>query len=156
MNPIKPKGVETMIDIVDHFRDEQFEILEGWYPIERHYKEKIEKYSNVTITKHSNDMRKIYDRTKILLVPSICNEGFGRVIIEANINEIPVIASDVGGIKEAIGEKQILIKDYMNSQAFVQALEGLLSSKTLFKKLQGHALENSYRFSKSNLLDILF
>ncbi len=67
VNPIKPKGVETMIDIVDHFRDEQFEILEGWYPIERHYKEKIEKYSNVTITKHSNDMRKIYDRTKFYL-----------------------------------------------------------------------------------------
>lgn len=46
---------------------------------------------------------------KILLVPSQWEEAFGRVAIEGMVNSIPVIGSDVGGLKESIGNGGILL-----------------------------------------------
>jgi glycosyltransferase involved in cell wall biosynthesis len=41
--------------------------------------------------------------TKLLLVPSVWAEPFGRVAVEAMINGIPAIVSDRGGLPEAVG-----------------------------------------------------
>lgn len=40
--------------------------------------------------------------TKILLVPSICDEAFARVVVEALINGIPPLVSDRGGLPHAV------------------------------------------------------
>lgn len=45
--------------------------------------------------------RDIWDRVKVLLVPSVCNEAWGAVVTEAQLRGIPVIASNAGGIPEA-------------------------------------------------------
>jgi glycosyltransferase involved in cell wall biosynthesis len=40
--------------------------------------------------------------TKILLVPSLCDEAFARVAVEALINGIPPLVSDRGGLRQAV------------------------------------------------------
>jgi glycosyltransferase involved in cell wall biosynthesis len=40
--------------------------------------------------------------TKILLVPSLCDDAFARVAVEALINGIPPIVSDRGGSPQAV------------------------------------------------------
>lgn len=55
---------------------------------------------NVTVLPWEPDMRKVYDRTKILLVPSLVEESYCRVVAEGLANGIPVIANRVGGIRE--------------------------------------------------------
>ncbi|MFC4987848.1 glycosyltransferase [Saliphagus infecundisoli] len=46
----------------------------------------------------------------VFLLPSL-EEGFGRVLLEAQASELPVVASDVGGIPEAVspGDSALLV-----------------------------------------------
>jgi len=54
---------------------------------------------NVTVVDHSSDVKAIYRKTRILLVPSRY-ESWGRVATEAMINGIPVIACPTQGLLE--------------------------------------------------------
>lgn len=46
----------------------------------------------------------------MLLVPSLCEEAFGRVVIEAQLNCIPVLYHDIGGLREAAGQSAVSIE----------------------------------------------
>ena len=48
--------------------------------------------------------RDIYALTRILLVPSLFDEPFGRVAAEAMLNGIPPLVSDRGGLPETVGQ----------------------------------------------------
>lgn len=65
---------------------------------------------NVKITPNTPDMRPIYARSKLLLVPSFWWDSGPRVIPEALANGIPVITSDYGGCPEVIGTGGFKIK----------------------------------------------
>jgi glycosyltransferase involved in cell wall biosynthesis len=64
----------------------------------------------VEFTGFQRDMNKVYPSIDLLVVPS-SRETFGNVAIEAAAHEVPVIASDVGGLAEAVadGETGILV-----------------------------------------------
>jgi glycosyltransferase involved in cell wall biosynthesis len=47
----------------------------------------------------SNEFLKVID---VLIVPSLMNEAFGRIILEAYSNGVPVIGSNMGGMPEII------------------------------------------------------
>jgi glycosyltransferase involved in cell wall biosynthesis len=64
---------------------------------------------NLTCLGHISEMRKFYGQIDLLLVPSLLEDAFPRVILEAAGNGIPVIATRVGGIPEALGGSGILI-----------------------------------------------
>lgn len=50
----------------------------------------------------SEELSKEFSKNDVLIIPSMWDEPFGRVVIEANINGLPVIGSDRGGIKEIL------------------------------------------------------
>jgi len=56
---------------------------------------------NVTVLEPSENIDKIFQQTRILLVPSLWGEAFGLVVVEAMLRGIPVLASNVGGLIEA-------------------------------------------------------
>jgi glycosyltransferase involved in cell wall biosynthesis len=61
-------------------------------------------FPNVTVIGHQRNMKPVYAATKALLLPSTWHESGARVIAEALINEIPVLASRTGGSEELVGE----------------------------------------------------
>lgn len=65
---------------------------------------------NVKVVPWVQDINAIYDETRILLVPSLWEESFGMVIAEAMACGIPVIANDVGGVREALNGAGLLVK----------------------------------------------
>ena len=62
---------------------------------------KSKKINNLEILKSQYNLKEFYKKIDLLIVPSI-REPFGNVIIEAGINMVPVIASNVDGIPEII------------------------------------------------------
>jgi len=63
---------------------------------------------NVTLVADTPDMRDVYRRTRILLVPSSV-ESWGRVAIEAAASGIPTIAHPTPGLLESIGPTGIFV-----------------------------------------------
>lgn len=64
--------------------------------------------SNIIVTPNSSDMATIYSRAKVLFVPSLWWESGARVIAEAQLNGIPVVATNRGGNPEMVGSGGIL------------------------------------------------
>jgi glycosyltransferase involved in cell wall biosynthesis len=56
---------------------------------------------NVTLLPATDNIDEIFARTRILLVPSLWAEAWGRVVPEAMLRGIPVMAANVGGLPEA-------------------------------------------------------
>ena len=50
----------------------------------------------------SEELKKVYLTCDVLIAPSVWDEPFGRIVIEANQYGLPVIGSDRGGIKEIL------------------------------------------------------
>ena len=150
-NPIKSKGIDIVLQLAKMFPDEMFEIKETWKHSTICASERALLGKNVVIGKIECSNSDIYKHCKLLLIPSQEVEGYGRGIIEANINKIPIIASNIGGIPEAAGVKQYLIDDYRSLEAWQYWLEKILRANVYSKKCVD-ALNNSLlaseRYSK--------
>jgi glycosyltransferase involved in cell wall biosynthesis len=58
---------------------------------------------SITLLPKQESMTQVYANTSVLLMPSLWFEGAGRILIEANANGIPVLATNRGGIPETLG-----------------------------------------------------
>jgi len=66
-----------------------------------------------------------FKKIDILVVPSLWNEPFGRVVLESFINKTPVLASNVGGISELMSiNKNFLFET--NQESLTQQIERIL------------------------------
>lgn len=76
----------------------------GSGPLERRVKEMVSKLSNVEFIGgiDSEKLPVYYSGSDLLIVPSVHEEGFGRVILESLACGIPVIGSKRGAIPEAM------------------------------------------------------
>ncbi len=106
VNPHPVKGVDLAFEIAALCPEIPFCFVEGW-PMNREETAALEKrvaaQVNVHLEPRTHDMRQIYQATHTLLVPSQWEEAWGRVVTEAQFSGIPVLASDRGGLPEAVG-----------------------------------------------------
>jgi glycosyltransferase involved in cell wall biosynthesis len=63
----------------------------------------------VVVLPQQEKMATVYANTRVLLAPSFWFESSGRVLIEANANGIPVLATNRGGIPETLGDAGCLL-----------------------------------------------
>lgn len=59
---------------------------------------------NVRLNPPQRSNAALYRRSRLIFAPSQWEETWGRVVTEAQVNGIPAIASDRGGLPEAVGE----------------------------------------------------
>jgi glycosyltransferase involved in cell wall biosynthesis len=90
-------------------------------------------------------MREVYRETALLLAPSQWNEAFGRVLLEAQVSGIPVVASRVGGIPEALHSGAILLPPSESPARWAEAVEGVLSDPAACQRLSEAARANVTR-----------
>jgi len=67
-------------------------------------------FPNVRVIGHQKNMKPVYGATRALLLPSVWHESGARVIAEALINGIPVLASDTGGSAELVGQGGVIFQ----------------------------------------------
>ena len=107
INPHRVKGIDTFLEIARRLPNEKFLLVESWTlgntELET-LKSKLASLANVSFLRRVPDVQEIYRQTKLLIVPSVWEEAFGRVVIEAQSCKIPVIVSQRGGLPEAVGD----------------------------------------------------
>lgn len=95
----------------------------------------------VSVADHTDNIAAVYAVSKVVVAPSLWHESWGRVVTEANFNDIPVLGSNNGGIPEAmayvggicVDPPASSSKDYLcmptdeEIAPWVEALEKLLS-----------------------------
>lgn len=87
---------------------------------------KVKIIDNVLFLPHAPDNVGYLYIANILLIPSIWQESFGRVAVEAGLTGIQVVASKVGGLPESCNSNAILIENYNNPKEWIKVLREYL------------------------------
>jgi glycosyltransferase involved in cell wall biosynthesis len=101
INPSGIKGIDVFFEMAKRLTNVSFAAVPTWSTKVEDI-DRLKQLNNITILEPDDDIDNIYKRTRILLVPSLWHESFGQVVVEAMLRGIPVIASDIGGLPEAI------------------------------------------------------
>jgi glycosyltransferase involved in cell wall biosynthesis len=95
----------------------------------------------VTIFPFTENIWSIYDSIDIVVVPSTEPESFGLVATEAMLSKKPVIASNIGGLKEIVVDNETgFLFNHKNVVDLQRKIELLVQDNELRKKMgeKGH------------------
>ena len=100
INPCAVKGISIFLALAARFPKATFSALPGWGTTAQD-RRALAALPNVSLLRNSKNIDDVLARTSVLLMPPLWLEGFGLIVVEAMLREIPVIASDSGGLVEA-------------------------------------------------------
>lgn len=84
---------------------------------------------------------------RVAAVPSL-EEGFGLVALESQALGVPVVASDIGGLRDIVThESSGLLVEAQNASALAHALLRVLGDDTLHRRLSATGERDAQRFS---------
>lgn len=103
INLNEAKGGALFWQIAEALPEYKFLGVKGSYGVQW-----LKELDNVEVVDNGTDMREVYKRTEILLMPSQY-ESWGRTATEAAASGIPVICTDTPGLRENLGESGIYL-----------------------------------------------
>ena len=103
---ISAKGVKLLVEVAKGLKEIDFVFI-GDGPLSNWMEKQDSKMRNIHyLGKVDNyDLPRYYSAADLLCVPSLCEEGYARVIAEAVSSGTPAIGSNRAGISEAIDKK---------------------------------------------------
>ena len=150
INPVAEKGVDLALQIAALCPDIPFVFVVGW-PLglkgSRQLRSQLRKTPNVRLQKSTYDIRTVHQKTRILLVPTslLWEETWGRVASEAQINGIPVVASNHGALPESVGTGGILLDYKRPAEEWASVIRRLWSDDNYHSEISRGALAYSKR-----------
>jgi glycosyltransferase involved in cell wall biosynthesis len=152
VNPHPFKGRHIALEVARLCPEIPFSVIEAWPLSTALRQELVQKLSvlpNASLSPPQKNMRNVYGRCKILLVPSVWEETYGRVVTEAQISGIPVVASRRGGLPEAVGPGGILLDPDGPIEDWVTAVRKLWLDDQYYAELSAAALAYAERDENS-------
>lgn len=148
VNPVPAKGSEIAFALAESRPDLRFLFVAGW-PVgaaeDRARQARARRAGNIVWQASVQDMRRIYRRTRLLLAPSQWEEAWGRVVSEAQISAIPALASNRGGLPEAVGPGGVLVDHDAPIDAWRAALAGIVDDDTTYARYSAAAAGHAAR-----------
>ncbi len=148
VNPTGVKGLQIALHLARKRPGVSFEFVESW-PLDRSdwsaLKSATADLPNIRLLRRTADMRAIYSRARLLLVPSQWEEPWGRVAGEAHLSGIPVLASRIGGLPEAVGPGGVLVSPHDSPETWEREFAALWDDPDAYRRCADAALAYARR-----------
>lgn len=124
---------------------------------EEHYKKLVEKLGIQNKVEFigfisPDQLRVLYQDASLFVLPSYA-ESFPTTILEAMLCGTPIVATDVGGVAEQVGDSGILVSPG-NVEELTHAIERVLDDLDRYKRLSIQASESiAARFSLQKMIE---
>ncbi|GAA0240778.1 glycosyltransferase family 4 protein [Cryptosporangium japonicum] len=100
VNPCGVKGLDVLLGLADAEPDVPFLAVPTW-GTDAAERAALARRPSIEIAAPVDDIADLLARTRVLLMPSLWDETFGYTAVEAMLHGVPVLAADVGGLREA-------------------------------------------------------
>ncbi|MBU1032296.1 glycosyltransferase family 4 protein [Patescibacteria group bacterium] len=154
---IEEKGIKFLLESASSWNKKINLLIVGSGPMEEYVREQTKKLENVSFIGKVDqaDIRLYYSAADCIIVPSVSEEGFGRVIIESLACQTPVVASARGAIPEAM-DKTVGRFIEATPENIKDELNYLYGNPSVLKKLADKARKFvERRYSESNVQTII-
>jgi glycosyltransferase involved in cell wall biosynthesis len=101
VNPCAVKGISIFLALAERFPHVEFAAVPTWGTTAADFAA-LRRLPNISILPPVDDIDDLLRQTRVMLAPSLWAEARSRMILEAMSRGIPVMASDVGGLAEAM------------------------------------------------------
>ncbi|HVI90638.1 MAG TPA: glycosyltransferase family 4 protein [Dongiaceae bacterium] len=148
INPSINKGVDTFFRLAAARPDLKFLTIESW-AVSADWRailhNRAAELGNVELLGPTLDMRPVYRRARLLLMPGIYEETWGKAASEAQLNSIPVIAAARGALPETIGPGGLTVPIDEGLEPWLQALDRLTRDMSFYRQVAAAALTHATR-----------
>ena len=148
INPIIQKGVDLVWALAEARPDIEFALTRCWYIAPETVdllEVRARRLGNVVIRPAVHEPGRLYGDARVVLIPSAYPEAWGRTAAEAQMSGIPVIASNVGGLAEAVGEGGILLDADAGLDSWLHALSNLWDDDAAYRSHAARAEQHGLR-----------
>jgi glycosyltransferase involved in cell wall biosynthesis len=101
VNPCAVKGISIFLALAQRFPNVEFAAIPTWGTTAADFAA-LRKSANTSILAPVDDIDDLLRQTRVMLAPSLWAEARSRMILEAMSRGVPVMASNVGGLAEAM------------------------------------------------------
>ncbi len=122
------KGSKLTINLAEGMPDHEF-LIAGTFAEEAHTR-RARELENVRHLGWVDDMREVYKKSNVVLIPSLVEEGGGpRVVIEGFANGIPAVGTNRGAVPEHIEDAGAIVTDPHDIDEWSSCIEQVLSNR---------------------------
>jgi len=129
INPVEISGRAVAVALARECPEIRFAFVESW-PLSEEERQWLEKaclgLTNIELRPRTDDPNELYGDAAVLLAPYLTN-GRPRVVLEAQANGVPVLASSVEALVEAVGPGGLSVDVDAPVAEWASALHSLLS-----------------------------
>lgn len=157
INPCLVKGLPIFLDLADHFPNVAFAAVPTW-GADDPVIDALSLRQNIALLASDDDIGAVLRNARVLVAPSLIPETFGYVVIDAMLRGVPVVASGLGGQREAmLGVGQIIpvrplvassgegVAPPQDLPAWRTALARLLTDAAFYRRKAGAGQEAAHR-----------
>jgi len=133
VNPTLLKGIEIFFRLAEARPKLRFIAVESWN-ISDDWRltlsNRARALGNVELWPSTADMRPAYASARVVLMPSVHEETYGRVVAEAQVSGIPALCSDRGALPETGGQGALTVDIDAPFDAWLTALDRIWDPAT--------------------------
>jgi len=129
----REKGIDDFLEAANRLPEFKF-VVAGRIPEDFHPVRNSANVSWLGFLK-GKDLDELYKKSKMIIVPSRCYEGFPNVVTRAMAHSVPVIATNLGSLPEILGNDCGLIYPSGDINALIEQIKIVLDEPEMAEKM---------------------